>query len=574
MRLRLNHFLPFLASGKHGLVRRALGRLGPGWLAAPWSRLAQAACLLLFLVLLGWVAWPYGPPDYAMSREGREFIDAEIFLALDPLVSVTTAVAGRTWVWSLAFAAAMLATGLLVPRGFCGCVCPLGTIIDLFDWVVGRRITRFRVARDGPWVNLKYCLLAGVLAASVFGVLLGGFVAAIPVVTRGLIFVLGPIHSGLARGWYLVPPMNAGHAVSIALFLAVLAMSLWRPRFWCRHVCPTGAVFSAFNALRAAERQVESTCIDCGLCVKACPFDAIKADFTTRAAECTFCQTCGGACPTRSIRFAGRWETGGLKPASDTSGRERPVSRRGFLSGTAAGLAAALAVREAWGRPAGPWPLRPPGSVPEELFLRLCIRCGECFRACPNDVLHPLAFEHGLDGLWTPAAKPRWSGCDPKCNNCGHVCPTGAIRALPLEEKAAARMGLAVLDERTCLPWAAREACRMCVDECSAAGYRAIEFRRVHVEVDGEGRPAEGSGFAAPVVLADRCVGCGLCETRCHGINVEQKGLLRRTAVEVLAGPGREDRLTSGSYVERRRKADGPAPASPDDYLPDFLKDK
>ena len=93
--------------------------------------------------------------------------------------------------------------------------------------------------------------------------------------------------------------------------------------------------------------------------------------------------------------------------------------------------------------------------------------------------------------------KADWAGCEPSCNNCGQVCPTGAIRALPLAEKKAARMGLAVVNERTCLPHAGREACQLCVDECDAAGYHAIEFVGAGTKADENGNPI-GSGFKTP----------------------------------------------------------------------------
>jgi ferredoxin len=217
--------------------------------------------------------------------------------------------------------------------------------------------------------------------------------------------------------------------------------------------------------------------------------------------------------------------------------------------------------------------------VPEREFLALCVRCGECFQACPNNALQPVAFEQGLEGLWTPQLVARWSGCEPTCNNCGQVCPTGAIRALPLAEKQAARIGLAIVDESTCLPYAGREACDICVKECRAAGYEAIEFMRVGVKADAQGAPVEDSGFLAPVVLADKCVGCGICETRCHEINVAQKRLIQRATIAVVAGPGKEDRLRSGSYValrrkelESRKKKNAAPESSGASYLPDFLK--
>jgi Fe-S-cluster-containing dehydrogenase component len=53
-------------------------------------------------------------------------------------------------------------------------------------------------------------------------------------------------------------------------------------------------------------------------------------------------------------------------------------------------------------------------------------------------------------------------------------------------------------------------------------------------------------------VLADKCVGCGICQTRCYGINVAEKHLLKKSAIIIEAGEGREDRLMTGSYIKLR----------------------
>jgi ferredoxin len=196
--------------------------------------------------------------------------------------------------------------------------------------------------------------------------------------------------------------------------------------------------------------------------------------------------------------------------------------------------------------------VRPPGSVPEPAFLDLCIRCGECFKVCPNNVLQPVGFQRGLENLWTPQVIADWAGCEASCNACGVVCPTGAIRAIPLDEKRVARMGLAIVNKDTCLPLVGRGECQLCVDECVAAGYRAIEQKLVGTQVDENGLPIEGSGWLAPVVLADKCVGCGLCQTRCYAVNVKTEGLLDKSAIIIEAGEGREDRLMRGSYRELR----------------------
>jgi NAD-dependent dihydropyrimidine dehydrogenase PreA subunit len=202
----------------------------------------------------------------------------------------------------------------------------------------------------------------------------------------------------------------------------------------------------------------------------------------------------------------------------------------------------------------------------------MCIRCGECFQACPSDVLQPLRFQQGLEGLWTPHVVADWAGCASSCNACGQVCPTGAIRALPLEEKRHARMGLAIINESTCLPFNG-EACQLCVDECTAAGYDALEFVAVGTEVDEFGQPIEGTGELAPLLIPEKCVGCGLCQKRCHGINVVAKGLLEESAIIIEAGNGHEDRLMSGSYVEiRRLEATHQTPdEESSSYLPGFL---
>ena len=153
---------------------------------------------------------------------------------------------------------------------------------------------------------------------------------------------------------------------------------------------------------------------------------------------------------------------------------------------------------------------------------------------------------------------------------------------MALEEKRAARIALAQVDQEICLPYAGRGACQLCVDECRMASYDAIEFTRVGSRVDDKGDPVEDSGSLAPVVREDRCVGCGLCQMRCHAINVKAEKLLRRAAIRVAAGAGKEDRIRSGSYValkqERARrkrneeKASSPQNNAGSEYLPDFLK--
>jgi hypothetical protein len=66
--------------------------------------------------------------------------------------------------------------------------------------------------------------------------------------------------------------------------------------------------------------------------------------------------------------------------------------------------------------------------------------------------------------------------------------------------------------------------------------------RPVHTRTDQDGNPVEGTGFVAPVVLADKCVRCRLCQTRGYGIDAIEKHLLTNSAIVISAGEGKEDR--------------------------------
>jgi ferredoxin len=335
----------------------------------------------------------------------------------------------------------------------------------------------------------------------------------------------------------MVPPLNAAICLSLALFVAVFLLGLLTPRFWCRFICPTGGLLSLSGLLRLNRRQVSSDrCVECGECVEACPFDAIQPDFGTRALNCTFCQTCGGVCPTEAISFV---------PVSKEAQTARPdvrtglpVNRRVMLGSVATGLISAFAVRSSTA--AQPRPIRPPGSLAEERFLDLCIRCEQCLKVCPGPVLQAAGLEYGVEALWTPVAVFPHAGCHQNCNLCTEVCPPGAIEPLSLARKRKTVMGIASIDVNTCLPHRGERECQLCFDECNAAGYRAIEMRPIQLATgsvpEGALSPDEIEQMGrirAPFVKSDACVGCGLCEYRCHSVWVARQKLLSRSAVTV-----------------------------------------
>ncbi len=542
----INIFLPFSRQrnrkGRRQRIDVLLRKPGPTWRYAPARRISQILCLGLFCYLFFYVAWPYATVFTGNVLQDKEWLPVEVFLWLDPLVGLTTAVAARHWNVALFGMGGILLVCLLFPRGFCGYICPLGTLIDGFDWLLGRRITHFRAQRPGGWVHLKYYLLTAVLIAAFCGVLLSGYVAAIPIVTRGLLFTGGRIQLGLIKGWSQVGPASWSMYLSLLLFATAFLLGLFGKRFWCRYVCPSGAIFSAFTLLRIGERKVEATCIHCRKCHEVCPFDAIRPDDTTRTPDCAFCQTCGGACPTHAIKFVTRWNRDRLKEPNNPPVIPRSLSRRGFIASGVAGMGVALGIRTGSAAAVAPKTrlLRPPGSVPEPQFLDLCIRCGECFKVCPGPVLQPAGLEAGWEALWTPVVVPSHAGCHQDCNFCTQVCPTHAIRPLSLPEKRKTSIGLAVIDRKTCLPHAGQRDCRLCFEECEAAGYHAIQMRQIKLTL-GDIPPGAVSeaeleamgSIEAPFVDPDSCTGCGLCEYRCHTTYTKQAQVLPASAIRI-----------------------------------------
>jgi formate hydrogenlyase subunit 6/NADH:ubiquinone oxidoreductase subunit I len=176
--------------------------------------------------------------------------------------------------------------------------------------------------------------------------------------------------------------------------------------------------------------------------------------------------------------------------------------------------------------------VRPPGSVAEALFLERCIKCDQCLRVCPTNVLQPALFETGLEGVWTPVLNNRMGYCELNCVLCGQVCPTGAIRRLSLEEKLGAgafaeqgpaRIGTAFYDYGRCLPWAMDAPCVVCEEVCPTSP-KAIFTRPVEV-VRRDGQKVT---LRRPAVDPERCIGCGICEHECP---VKDEAAIRVTAI-------------------------------------------
>lgn len=453
----------------------------------------------------------------------------KVFLDFDPLLSLTTFLASRSVEGFLWLSLVLAGLTVLLGRFFCGWICPLGTLNNLAGGLRKKRLK----PPDLGWFRFKYYILVAVLASSFFGVQLAGILDPLSLTIRSLSLALYPalcyattsLFDGIFRlNLPLVTPATeaaylflkqtvlpfqqswyAQGAFVGLLFIAVLALNLVQRRFWCRFLCPLGALLGLLSRRAVLRRSVSEECDSCGACVGVCQADAVPAGREKwRASECLVCNNCDDVCPKNAVSF-------GFMKGRPTRGLDlgRRTVMASFLSGA---FAVPLLRISPLARPrmSDAKLIRPPGALEEVAFLKRCVRCGECMKVCITGGLQPTLLEAGLEGLWTPVLVPRIGYCEFRCTLCGQVCPTGAIRKLPLEEKQQVRMGHAAIDVGRCLPFAHATPCIVCEETCPTPK-KAIWLKEVTVK-DREGKSIR---LQQPHVDLATCIGCGACEKHC-----------------------------------------------------------
>jgi polyferredoxin len=512
-----------------------------------FRRPSQILFLLLFLLLM--MKTESCSSLRAVRGEVQLFYPVSFFLQLDPLTALDSALSTHTLYRGLLWSLAVLLPTLFLGRFFCGWICPLGTLNHfLSSWKSEHKRGPERLERNRyqKWQTLKYYLLIAGLVAAIFGSSLVGILDPIsltvrslgmawfPAVNYALDSVLGVLHhspSGAMRAIGHVSQLVLNETLLSfrqphfrqafflgAIFVVILVLNLRITRFWCRALCPLGALLGIVSrwSILGLEKH-PSHCEDCNLCLLHCqggddPLPGTK----WRKAECHLCFNCVGECPESGIRFK-------FFPVTPTSIDGPSLQRRRALAGVAAGTALLPILRTTPGLAAAPDPrlIRPPGALDEKSFLARCIRCGECMKVCPNNALQPALAEAGLEGLWTPVLAPRIGYCEPSCVLCGEVCPTGAIWEFTEAEKAwlpasaaknakPIRLGTAFCDRGRCLPWAMATECIVCEEWCPTSP-KAIYLRQAEV-INAVGIAKQ---VRQPYVDPDRCVGCGVCEFAC-----------------------------------------------------------
>jgi polyferredoxin/ferredoxin len=384
--------------------------------------------------------------------------------------------------WILVFLLMMAANALAVDAVRWPRTTPAGFALVLILGLVTLIVLAVRRTKlNSPKTILAVFIIGGVWAVASFlfhgdwrpvASLQIGLLDPIPLVYRSMNLILLPLVDHTTLPASSTPRLYAGTWLIASIFVAAILLNLIRPRFYCRFVCPLGAllgVLGRFAIWRIGKSREE--CTDCHLCEKNCE-GACQPTGRIRTAECVLCLNCIDDCHHGLMGYYIAPSAGGEILSPD-------LSRREFLTATVSGAAAIPLVRIA-GNPGPNWNarlVRPPGSLPEDQFLSRCIKCGQCMRICPTNVIHPAGLTAGLEGLWTPVLNFRigTSGCQHNCIACGNLCPTAAIRPISLAERQGRdryaeqgpiKIGTAFIDRGRCLPWAMDRPCIVCQENC------------------------------------------------------------------------------------------------------------
>jgi polyferredoxin len=186
---------------------------------------------------------------------------------------------------------ALIVVSLFLKKAFCGWLCPIGTISESL-WKVGEKIfgRNLKLPKwlDYPLRTLKYFLL--------------------------FFFIYSILQMNVQTiKEFIYSPYNKVADIKMYLFFAnITSFTLWTlliftglsvviKNFWCRYLCPYGALLGALSLLSPLKvTRNKSSCIDCELCTKVCP-SSIKVHTSNRVIsdECMSCYACVEKCPVK-----------------------------------------------------------------------------------------------------------------------------------------------------------------------------------------------------------------------------------------------------------------------------------
>jgi polyferredoxin len=181
-------------------------------------------------------------------------------------------------------------TALIVKKGFCSWVCPIGLLSDLvakLNHLSFKKKVALPIWADVVLRSIKYGL-AGFFIWTIF------YKMPIQSIEQ---FIQSPYNqfADIKMLHFFTHISNTALIVILVLFL----ISFVVPYFWCRYLCPYGAVLGVLSFLSIGKiKRNPSNCTNCGRCEKKCPsLIKIMQKEDIHSSECTACMACVKNCP-------------------------------------------------------------------------------------------------------------------------------------------------------------------------------------------------------------------------------------------------------------------------------------
>jgi len=250
-----------------------------------------AFCLVAGYQFYHFYLWAMGKSEAYVSRPPS----VEGFLPISALLGLKRlALTGRydeVHPAGLTIFLSALIIALLLRKGFCGWICPVGFASNLIE-KAGKKIRFVRhlpAWLDYPLLSLKYLLLAFFLYVILWKMNVGEVEA----------FIHSPynkIVDGKMLLFFLEPSRLTVQVMTFLVLISVVVRN-----FWCRYLCPYGALLGLFGLLSPAQvKRREELCIDCKSCDKTCPASIkVSQKETVWDPECIGCMECVDVCPQK-----------------------------------------------------------------------------------------------------------------------------------------------------------------------------------------------------------------------------------------------------------------------------------
>ena len=216
-----------------------------------------------------------------------------------PLGALQLFFAGAVHNVSLYVTGFLISVGVVFGRFICGFLCPMGLLSDLLYRIgTPKLILRLRFLRYVKYIILLLfvIILPSVVRHTVSGLGRPWFCAYI--CPSGTIFGAVPL---MAANDFLRELAGVQFILKISMAGAVVFVSVFVLRVFCRVLCPLGAVYGLLNKVAAIHiRHNGDKCTKCGRCAKACHI-ALDPVRESDSPECFRCGRCVTACPAGSF---------------------------------------------------------------------------------------------------------------------------------------------------------------------------------------------------------------------------------------------------------------------------------